>query len=618
MVMISACTQSATQTVEELSPLPTPAVPPIAEIDAAIGRWKDSQTRRYFAEIEERRQEEHFKIRLVVVDDVIRAAQRLDYTATNGWSDPVSLPLSEVSDYTIETILKRIRTDALGLGDFPVNMQASFDKSLGFPIAVHAEALPAYNDQGKLVLNRAYSYDLTVQVKALLEDTYGAGKQLIYSHMRSGGDKAWCDNLRIFADGEAIYTDDCRNKFLQLPVPQSRLELLNQLRVEFASLDDLQMTGDASERLIILGSGQGSPNPAALETAWSFAEEVHPLLSETIGLGLTLAYLYNGEFIGFDVFNRKALPSRLTVSGELRAALLSLDGKWLAFSDADGLNLMDIDSQSVRQLLPPAAKGYYLPRAWSSEGILLVAHIPNTDAEPIELGWLSAKEAAWHPLPTPEGLTDYGCDTGLTWSPEGHQLAITGLGYGSPCNLAPGLTVIDMTNGTATRVVSPEIQSGVEGGGTIIAGAHSPAWSPDGSWIAFSLDQDASAPLTFPSRLYRVHPDGSNLTPLTNNSSGTAGYPVWAPDGSLYYSLSGAGAEQDGLYRYSPADNTHTLLIIGSGLKPVSVSPDGEFLLYEADNGFHIWQFRLGEDIAEIAGENDKRPVFAGWFLMGE
>ncbi len=618
MVAISACTQSPTPTVAEPPPLPTAAVPPITEIDAAISRWQNSQTTRYFTEIEERRQDAHFKIRLVVADGVIRAAQRLEYTSADGWSEPVSLPPEQVREYTIESILQRIRKDALGRGEYPVNMQASFDKSLGFPIAVHAEALPAYNERGELVLNRAYGYDLTVLVKALLEDTYGAGKTLIYSHIRSGGENAWCDNLRIFDDGEAIYTDDCRNKFLQLPVPQSRVERLNQLRAGFASLDDLRTIENATARLIIIGTGQSTPDPSTLEAAWAYAEEVHPLISETIGLGLTMVYLYKGELIGFDVFNKKTLPSQMAVSGELRSALLSPDGKVLVFSDEKGLNALEIASQTIKQLLAPPDEGYYQPRDWSSEGVLLVAHIPETDATPIELGWLTPDEPVWHPLPLLEGTPNYGCDTGLDWSPTGGMLAITGLGYGAPCNLMPGLTVIDLSARSASRIIAPEVQTGVQGGDTVIAGAHTPAWSPEGSWIAFGLDQDASAPLTFPTRLYRVHPDGSNLTPLTNNSTGMAAYPVWAPDGTLYYSLTGAGAELDGLYRYTSSNNTHIQLIPGSGLKPLSISPDGEFLLYESDSDFHIWQFRLNEDIAAIKGEDGQLPAFVGWLMMGE
>jgi Tol biopolymer transport system component len=163
------------------------------------------------------------------------------------------------------------------------------------------------------------------------------------------------------------------------------------------------------------------------------------------------------------------------------------------------------------------------------------------------------------------------------------------------------------------------VSSGEGDESTLFAGAHTPAWSPDGTWIAFGLDQDATEPNSFPTRLYRVHPDGSNLTPLTSNTLGKATNPVWAEDNSLYYGLSGVGADVDGLYHYLPADNTHALLIPGSGIHPLSISPDGEYLVYEQDQILKIWQLRLLETIAEITGEEGSFPSFAGWiFIEGD
>jgi hypothetical protein len=88
---------------------------------------------------------------------------------------------------------------------------------------------------------------------------------------------------------------------------------------------------------------------------------------------------------------------------------------------------------------------------------------------------------------------------------------------------------------------------------------------------------------------------------------------VWAQDGSLFYGLSGADAELDGLYHYLPAENTHTLLLPGPGIHPLSVSPDDEFLLYEQDGSLKIWRVQLMETIAEITGNEDQQPTFSGW-----
>ena len=225
-------------------------------------------------------------------------------------------------------------------------------------------------------------------------------------------------------------------------------------------------------------------------------------------------------------------------------------------------------------------------------------------------------EKKWEELPSPNGISGFGCDTGASWSPDVDIVAITGLGYGDPCNTSPGLSIADISSRTAQLLITPTVNSGEVNGSTLIAGAYTPAWSPDGTWIAFGLDQDAPTPLSFPTRLYRVHPDGSNLTPLTNNTQGKAINPTWGHDSTLFYGLTGAGADLNGLYHYLPAENTHTLLIPGSGILPLSISPDSEFLLYEQDQVLKIWQFRLQEVVAEISGEEENHPSFVGWIFI--
>jgi hypothetical protein len=52
---------------------------------------------------------------------------------------------------------------------------------------------------------------------------------------------------------------------------------------------------------------------------------------------------------------------------------------------------------------------------------------------------------------------------------------------------------------------------------------YSPAWSPDGSSIAFASDRDGNA------RVFTMHPDGTGVTALTDGSSYDAA-PAWSPD----------------------------------------------------------------------------------------
>jgi dipeptidyl aminopeptidase/acylaminoacyl peptidase len=52
-----------------------------------------------------------------------------------------------------------------------------------------------------------------------------------------------------------------------------------------------------------------------------------------------------------------------------------------------------------------------------------------------------------------------------------------------------------------------------------------PAWSPDGTRIAFYSDRSGSY------ELWTIRPDGSGLAPLTQGT-GNPGYPTWSPDGT--------------------------------------------------------------------------------------
>src|SRR5829696_7351169 len=52
----------------------------------------------------------------------------------------------------------------------------------------------------------------------------------------------------------------------------------------------------------------------------------------------------------------------------------------------------------------------------------------------------------------------------------------------------------------------------------------SPAWSPDGTRIAFYSERDGNA------EIYVMTSDGAGLTRLTN-SKADEGYPAWSPDG---------------------------------------------------------------------------------------
>jgi len=614
VILAVACSTATPQTSTARPPLPTANVPAIADIDEAIARWEKSNTTNYFTEIEERTSESNWKYRLVIANNQLRAAQKLQADAAGNWGEPEALSLQEANQYSVRAILDRIRRDALGEGTVPYNMKATFDSSLGYPVAVHSEALPTYNEEGNLVLDRTYGYDLTMEVKALLEGTFSAGRgDPIFILTRGGGPEAWCDSLRIFSDGSSLYTDDCRDGMLQLKLPVKQLEELRNLRELFASLDDLREQEGQTLRLIITGNGKGTPDAETLQAAWDWAGTSQALLSKPIGLGLTILYMQDGKLFGFDAFNKTSQQANLSVKGQLHGAVLNTGKNWIAYSDDSGVNSVDLTAGQTTPVLPSPEEGYYLPKAWDDLDYLILEYISTKGEEASKFGWVSIDEKQWHDLPLPQDRQDYGCNIDLAQASKGAQLAITGLAYGPACNHNAGLTVIDLGEDRAQSIIAPMIRDGSEGEAQLVAGTHTPAWSPDSQWIAFGLDQDADVPLTFPTRLYWVHPDGSYLTPLTNNSQGVAAHPAWAPDGSLYYSLDNASAESDGIYHYNPDTNKHEILIPGSNMYPISVSPDGEFLLYQKDGVLNMWAFIENSSYAVTSPQDEAQIDFVGW-----
>lgn len=119
-------------------------------------------------------------------------------------------------------------------------------------------------------------------------------------------------------------------------------------------------------------------------------------------------------------------------------------------------------------------------------------------------------------------------------SPDGRALAyISTRGSGTA-----NLWLLDLATKKCTSLTSGQ------------PGNFRPAWSPDGAWIAFSSDRDAT-PGVYPGQweilqstgIYIVRPNGSGLRRVTK-AGGVAGSPAWSPDGKriLFYETDETGA----------------------------------------------------------------------------
>lgn len=134
-----------------------------------------------------------------------------------------------------------------------------------------------------------------------------------------------------------------------------------------------------------------------------------------------------------------------------------------------------------------------------------------------------------------------------------------------------------------------------------------PAWSPDGSHIAFSFDPDGSA------RAHRIEvmaPDGSGRSVLAEDAYG----PAWSPDGALIAFVKTFGdptGRSNEVWVMAP-DGSGQRKLADGGSKP-SWSPDGELVFWRGDEG--TWSIRpdgsaltklptggvsLGEGLADV------------------
>ena len=177
------------------------------------------------------------------------------------------------------------------------------------------------------------------------------------------------------------------------------------------------------------------------------------------------------------------------------------------------------------------------------------------------------------------------------WSPDGTRLA-----YVSFENKKPVVYVHSLVSGQRQVVAN-------------FKGSNSaPAWSADGKQLAVVLSKDGG------SQIYLIGADGSNPRRITNTSSIDT-EPYFSPDGqSLYFTSDRGGSPQ--IYRMG-AGGGEAVRVTFDGSYNVSprVSSDGKTLVYIARDGgrFQLKSLDLASKQAQVLtdGQHDESPSFA-------
>jgi hypothetical protein len=166
------------------------------------------------------------------------------------------------------------------------------------------------------------------------------------------------------------------------------------------------------------------------------------------------------------------------------------------------------------------------------------------------------------------------------WSSDGSQIAFTHEPAG--CDGCIDIGVMD-TDGSNVRRVTRGIR------------AENPVWSPDGRWIAFDTGHDLDG-----GSLMKVRIDGSSLTTLTAGLEAAAGdsYPSWSPDGKEIAFVRAPESARNELDVMS-ADGTDVRLAVAAtdvtgAIGDPAWSPDGRFVVFaveESRNRSSLWEW---------------------------
>ena len=203
---------------------------------------------------------------------------------------------------------------------------------------------------------------------------------------------------------------------------------------------------------------------------------------------------------------------------------------WIAYQagstvdrQAERIRIVRPDGTDDHELFGEIPYVKHLHPAWSPDGTTIVARFdggPMTDRGPTQLGLALIDVASGdYELITLQG-TEYQ-DIYPRWSPDGRQLVFWREQTG-PDGEQVAVFVMDMDDTEARQLTPWELRAG------------DPDWSPDGSWIVFGTHplrghEDG----TWPSNLYLIRPDGTDMTQLTDFGEGDdrATHPRWSPDG---------------------------------------------------------------------------------------
>lgn len=293
---------------------------------------------------------------------------------------------------------------------------------------------------------------------------------------------------------------------------------------------------------------------------------------------------------------------------------ISPDGKYLAFLSERSFFAIDLyvadaaTGKILHRLTSNATNPHfssiqfiYSAGAWSADSKqIAIATVTNGRAAIALFDVQSGTRVRDIPVPDVDEVFN------PTWAPDGHALCFTGMKQG-----LTDLWVLDLGSGHVLRLTNDAYADLM------------PAWSPDGSRVAFTTDRFSSNLTTLaigPYRLATIDPQTGRIDQVPAFTDGKNINPQWAPDGRSLFFVS----DRDGipnLYRITmPGGEITQLTKVGTGLTGItSSSPTlsvaskagiAAFSVYENDK-YDVFTLDAVNAVstAELSAANDNAAV---------
>lgn len=185
----------------------------------------------------------------------------------------------------------------------------------------------------------------------------------------------------------------------------------------------------------------------------------------------------------------------------------------------------------------------------------------------------------------PVRLTDvksFTTEVAAAWSPDGSRIAFRDDRLASPSGMAE------------LYVMDPYVQDPVLLADSAAGGIVAPSWSPDGQWIAESLNTAGS------SEIWLIRADGGERRQLTDAPDRIDGSPAWSPDGTRIAYLSTGNGKS--VIRVVNTDGTGQMDLT-SASEPSGYphwSPDGTRIVFHGHDTVNFQVYVINADGTEL------------------